>query len=52
MRAARALRVEDRDRFLRLVADQVKVRNIDLADAVRRAVNYLQQPAGEQNHAA
>jgi hypothetical protein len=45
MIAARSLPVESRDAFLRLIADQLKVRDIDVVDAIDRALRYV-------NHAA
>jgi hypothetical protein len=45
MVAARSLPVESRDAFLRLIADQLKVRDIDVVDAIRRALRYLNQAA-------
>ena len=50
--AARTLPVESRDKFLRLVSEQVKPRVIDLNSAVQRALNFLRQHNGEQNNAA
>jgi hypothetical protein len=34
-----------RSKFLELVAEQLKVRDIDVHDAIRRAINYLQPVA-------
>ncbi len=45
MTAARSLPVESRDAFLRLVADQLKVRDIDVIDAIERALRYLNRAA-------
>jgi hypothetical protein len=45
MTAARSLPVESRDAFLRLIADQLKVRNIDVVDALDRALRYMNQAA-------
>ncbi len=45
MTAARSLPVESRDAFLRLVADQLKVRDIDVVDAIDRALRYLNRAA-------
>jgi len=45
MVAARGVPVESRDAFLRLIAEQLKVRDIDVADAIDRALRYM-------NHAA
>jgi hypothetical protein len=45
MTAARSLPVETRDGFLRLIADQLKVRDIDVVDAIDRALRYLDQAA-------
>jgi hypothetical protein len=52
MQAARTLRVEDCDKFLKLVADQLQPRGVDVSDAVRRAMIFVQQHNGEQNNAA
>jgi hypothetical protein len=49
MEAARAFRVQDRDKFLRLVADQLRPRGVDASNAVQRAIMFL-RPNGE--HAA
>jgi hypothetical protein len=43
MQASRALPVKSRDRFLRLVSEQVKPRGIDLNSAIQRALNFLRQ---------
>jgi hypothetical protein len=45
MTAARSLPVESRDAFLRLVADQLKIRDVDVVDAIDRALRYLNQAA-------
>ena len=45
MTAARSLPVESRDAFLRLIADQLKVREIDVVDALDRALRYMNQAA-------
>jgi len=45
MTAARSLPIESRDAFLRLIADQLKVRNIDVVDAIERALPYLNRAA-------
>jgi hypothetical protein len=45
MTAARSLPVESRDAFLRLVADQLKLRDVDVADAIDRALRYLNRAA-------
>jgi hypothetical protein len=45
MTAARSLPVESRDAFLRLVASQLKIRDIDVADAIERALRYLNRAA-------
>ncbi len=41
MAAARSIRVQDRDKFLRLIAQQLKVKDVDVQDATDRAVRYL-----------
>ena len=43
--AARSLPVESRDAFLRLIAEQLKVKDIDVIDAIDRALRYLNQAA-------
>jgi hypothetical protein len=45
MTAARSLPVESRDAFLRLIADQLKIRDIDVVDAVQRALRYMSHAA-------
>ena len=45
MAAARNLPVESRDAFLRLVAEQLKIRDIDVTDAIDRALRYLNRAA-------
>ena len=45
MTAARSVPVESRDAFLRLIADQLKVRDVDVADAIDRALRYLNRAA-------
>lgn len=45
MTAARSLPVESRDAFLRLIAEQLKVKDIDVIDAIDRALRYLNQAA-------
>ena len=45
MIAARSLPVESRDAFLRLIAEQLKVRDVDVVDAIDRALRYLNQAA-------
>jgi len=45
MTAARSLPVESRDAFLRLIADQLKLRDVDVVDAIDRALRYLNQAA-------
>jgi hypothetical protein len=45
MTAARSLPVESRDGFLSLIAEQLKVRDIDVADAIDRALRYFNQAA-------
>jgi hypothetical protein len=45
MTAARSLPIESRDAFLRLIADQLKVRDVDVVDAIDRALRYLNQAA-------
>ena len=41
MVAARHLRREDRNEFLRLIADQLRPRPIDIEDAVKKATAYF-----------
>ena len=41
MIAARSLPVGSRDAFLRLIADQLKVKDIDVVDAIDRAQRYI-----------
>jgi hypothetical protein len=41
MDAARGLRVQDRDAFLRLVARQLQPTPRDIDEAVRRALSYI-----------
>jgi hypothetical protein len=43
--AARPLPPDMRSRFLELVAQQLKIRSVDVTDAIRRALNYLQPAA-------
>jgi hypothetical protein len=43
MIAARSLPVESRDAFLRLIASQMKIRDIDVIDAIDRALRYMNQ---------
>jgi hypothetical protein len=43
MAAASVLPVEERAAFLRLVGDQLKIKNIDVDDATRRALLFFQQ---------
>ena len=45
MTAARSLPIESRDGFLRLIADQLKVRDVDVGDAIDRALRYLNRAA-------
>jgi hypothetical protein len=45
MLAARSLPMESRDEFLRLIAEQLKLRDIDVVDAIDRALRYLNQAA-------
>jgi hypothetical protein len=45
MTAARSLPIESRDGFLRLIAQQLKVRDIDVVDAIDRALRYMNQAA-------
>jgi hypothetical protein len=45
MTAARSLPIESRDGFLRLIADQLKVRDVDVVDAIDRALRYLNRAA-------
>ena len=45
MIAARSLPLESRDAFLRLIADQLKLRTVDVVDAIDRALRYLNQAA-------
>ena len=45
MTAARSLPIESRDEFLRLIAEQLKVRDVDVVDAIDGALRYV-------NHAA
>jgi hypothetical protein len=45
MTAARSLPVESRDAFLRLIAEQLKLRDIDVVDAIDRALRYMNQAA-------
>ena len=45
MIAARSLPIERRDAFLRLIAEQLKVKDIDVVDAVERALRYVNQAA-------
>jgi hypothetical protein len=45
MTAARSLPVETRDAFLRLIADQLKIRDVDVADAIDRPLRYLNRAA-------
>ena len=45
MIAARSLPVESRDAFLRLIADQLKVRDIVVVDAIDRALRYINRAA-------
>ena len=45
MAAARSLPMESRDGFLRLIADQLKVRDVDVVDAIDRALRYLNRAA-------
>jgi hypothetical protein len=45
MTAARSLPIEFRDAFLRLIADQLKVRDIDVVDAIDRALRYIDRAA-------
>jgi hypothetical protein len=47
MADAAALPVERRAEFLELIAKQLKVRDIDIADASERARRYLQQHYGQ-----
>jgi hypothetical protein len=42
MVAASILDVDDRAAFLRLIAEQLKPRTVDVTDAVRRAMNFFQ----------
>jgi hypothetical protein len=52
MQAARGLPVEARSNFLQLVADQLKVKDVDVADAADRAVRLLLERRGNNpNHA-
>jgi hypothetical protein len=44
---ASTLPVDLRDEFLRLTAEQLKVKTIDVADAGRRALAYVQFAAGK-----
>ena len=41
MTAARNLPLESRDEFLRLIADQLKVRDVDVVDAIDGALRYV-----------
>jgi hypothetical protein len=43
--AARPLPPDMRSKFLELVAEQLKVRDIDVRDAIQRTLNYLQPVA-------
>jgi hypothetical protein len=45
MTAARCVPLESRDAFLRLIANQLKVRDIDFVDAIDRALRYMNQAA-------
>ena len=45
MIAARSLPVESRDAFLRLIADQLKVRDVDVVDAIDRALRFMNRAA-------
>jgi hypothetical protein len=45
MTAARSLPLESRDAFLRLIAEQLKLHDVDVVDAIDRALRYV-------NHAA
>jgi len=45
MAAARSVPIESRDEFLRLIADQLKVRDIDVVDAIDRALRYINRAA-------
>jgi hypothetical protein len=46
--AARSVPIESRDACLKLIAEQMRPRGIDLMDAIRRALNYIDVP----DHAA
>jgi hypothetical protein len=52
LEAAHTLPVTSRDAFLQSIAAQMKPRRIDLAEAIRRSLNYLQLPDGKQSDAA
>jgi hypothetical protein len=45
MTISRNLPVESRDTFLRLVGEQLKIRTVDVVDAVDRALRYMNQAA-------
>ena len=45
MAAARSVPIESRDEFLRLIADQLKVRDIVVVDAIDRALRYINRAA-------
>jgi hypothetical protein len=45
MTAAHSLPVESRDAFLRLIAEQLKVRDVDVVDAIDRALRYINRAA-------
>jgi hypothetical protein len=42
--AARSVPVDQRDAFLKLIADQLKPRPIDVRDAIERALRYVSEP--------
>jgi hypothetical protein len=45
MAAARSVPIESRDAFLRLIAEQLKIRDIDVVDAIFRALRYMNRAA-------